>query len=86
MEGKATELKEIVEREKVSKDDYQEKLHYEAESNIAHIKELSIKERTKLEELLKAELSVMEKYAAEEAEQKTIENKRLTDMLAIKQR
>lgn len=48
MEGKATELKEIVEQEKISKADYQEKLHYEAESNIAHIKELSIKERTKL--------------------------------------
>lgn len=61
-------------------------MHYEAESNIAHIKELSIKERTKLEELLKTELTVMERYAAEEVEQKTMENKRLTDMLAIKQK
>lgn len=78
MDGKATELKEKVEREKASKDDYQERLHYEAESNIAQIKELSIKERTKLEELLKTELTVMEKYAAEEVEQKTVENKRLT--------
>lgn len=61
-------------------------MHYEAEANIAHIKELSIKERTKLEELLKTELIVMERYAAEEVEQKTMENKRLTDMLAIKQK
>lgn len=61
-------------------------MHYEAEANIAHIKELSIKERTKLEELLKTELTVMERYAAEEVEQKTMENKRLTDMLAIKQK
>lgn len=70
----------------MQRDDYQEKVHYEAEASIALIKQVSITERNKLESLLKTEITLLENSNQQEQAHLSSENKRLTEVVAIKQR
>lgn len=46
--------------EKGQREGYQERVYYEAEENIDHIRKVSLSERQKLEILLKSELALVE--------------------------
>ena len=48
-----------MELEKAQRVDYQEKVHYEAEASVDHIKKVTLAERHKMEGLIKTEINLL---------------------------
>jgi hypothetical protein len=86
LENAKQNLRETVDLEKDEREDYQERVQYEAEERVDHVRKVGVAEREKLEGLLKMELTLVENTSQQEVTQWVGENKRMAELVALKQR